>query len=204
MIKFKFIFIFINEYFLFFLLSYGLFDVSLKLFSQTDFKKLIAYSTIQEMSLLTMLICFDSIYSRLLFFYFCFFHTAISGIFFLINDFIYKRYGSRQINNVSGLFSSEPFLATILFISLLIFLGFPLTIKFYIELQFLLKIMSFIKWHGILFIFFVQYISMVFFFKNTIMFLFGPILKKNTIDLSSKELILFFYFIGIIFVLSVL
>lgn len=202
LLKFKFIFFFLNEYFLFFIISYGIIDVSFKLYSQVDLKKLIAYATIQEMGLLMLLIAFDSIYTRQVFIYFCFFHTAISGIFFLLNEFIYKRFNSRHLSNISGLCTTHPNLFLVTIISLFIFLGFPFSIKFFIEIQILYKIISSNLFFGLLFIFIVQYISIVFFFKNIIFSLFGPININRTIDLTSNEYAYYFYFMCIIIILS--
>ena len=202
--KFKFIFFYLNEFFIFFIISYGVIDVSLKMYSQVDLKKLVAYATIQEMGLLMLVVCFDSIYTRQLLLYFCFFHTAISGIFFLINDFIYKRVGSRHLLNISGLCTTQPGLFLVTVVSLFIFLGIPFTVKFYIELQFLYKLLYTNIYYGFLFIFIVQYISIVFFFKNVVLFLFGPIFYTKSLDITLSESIYFFYFFVIVVMLSVL
>lgn len=201
--KFKFIFIYINNYFLFFIIAYGIIDVSFKLYSQVDLKKLIAYATVQEMGLLVLLISFDSQYTRLLLIYFCFFHTTISGLFFLINDIVYKRFGSRHMTNLSGICSTHPKIFTTVMVSLFIFLGFPFTIKFYIELQILYKLIYSNMYYGLLFLFIVQYLSIIFFFKNIILILFGPLNNTLSVDLTVTELVYVLFFYTLILVLSI-
>ena len=196
LVKFKFIFLGLNQFFIFFIIGYGVIDASLKLYSQVDFKKLIAYATVQEMSIMVMFIVFDSFFSRLALVYFCFFHTLISGLFFYINDMIYKRFGTRHINNVSGLINTQPLLASILVTSLFLFIGLPFTIKFYIEIQLLYRILSINLFFGYIFIFMVQYASIVFFFKNTIVMVFGPIQNNKKLDVSKKELSVVIFFLS--------
>lgn len=175
----------------------------MKLYSQVDFKKLIAYSTIQEMGLLVALVAFDSQYTRLTLVYFCFFHTAISGLLFYISDVVYRRFGSRQLNNISGLITTHPKLFLHVMFALLLFMGFPMTVKFYIELQVIFKLIYGNVYVGVVFVVFVQYLSMLFFFKQVILFLMGPVNNTPSVDVTMVELVYIYTFILIILILSV-
>lgn len=203
LVKFKFVFTVLNQYFMFFILGYGVVDASFKLFSQVDLKKLIAYTTVQEMSIMVFLVIFDSFFSRLILIYFCFFHTAISGLFFYINDSIYKRFGTRHISSISGLISTNPTLASLVILSVFLFIGLPFTIKFYIELQILYKLIFSNKLFSYIFIFVVQYLSILFFFKHLVSMTLGPIAVVTRPDLTIKEISVFSFFISIILILSV-
>ena len=155
------------------------------------------------MGILVVLISFDSNYTRLIFIYFCFFHTSISGLFFLLNDILYRRFGSRQLNCISGIVSTHPKLFISLITATLIFLGLPLTIKFYIEVQIILKFLHCNMYYGFIFIILVQYIGILFFFKNIILFLFGPSLQSTSVDITLVELTYILFFFILILLLSI-
>jgi NADH:ubiquinone oxidoreductase subunit 4 (subunit M) len=116
-----------------------MFDISIKVYYQLDFKKLIAYMTVQEMTLLVLLLFFTNNADTALVIKFTLFHILISGALFFINELLYLRFGTRNLSLVTNLWVKLPVLSGYIYLLLLIFNGIPLTIKFFLELLILLK-----------------------------------------------------------------
>lgn len=113
----------------------GILEASVKMWTQTDFKKLIAYATIQEMNLiLFLLICTQNLldYGLLLF---ILIHGWLSTLMFFIVDIIQKKTQTRNITLLTGLGVAFPSIRWFIWLIILLFSGFPLTIKFVIEWQ---------------------------------------------------------------------
>lgn len=132
------------------------------------------------------------------------FHTFMSIIFFSINDSVYKRFLSRQLSQISGLFSSHPWLSNIVVIFLLFFIGLPLTIKFYIEILLMSKFYFYNKIIFFLFIFFIQYVTVVIIYKNVICILFGVPNYYNKVDLTKFEFISYTGLLVILLIISLI
>lgn len=100
---------------------------------QTDYKKLIAYATIQEMGVLLLLLItgyqqtYAAIANLLLI------HTALSALFFLLSDSLYKRFNTRSVFNMQGIMLMCPKLSLVVLSSVIIFKGLPLTTKYGVE-----------------------------------------------------------------------
>lgn len=112
---------------------FGVVESSVKMWTQTDFKKLIAFATIQEMNLiLYLLVSYQNVldYSLILF---ILIHGWLSTLMFFLVDVIQKKTSSRNIVEISGLAYKFPELKFIIWFVLIIFSGFPLTVKFVIE-----------------------------------------------------------------------
>lgn len=112
---------------------FGAVEASAKMWTQTDFKKLIAFATIQEMNLiLYLLISYQNMldYSLILF---ILVHGWLSTLMFFLVDIIQKKTKSRNIVEISGLAYKFPEIRFIIWFIILIFSGFPLTVKFVIE-----------------------------------------------------------------------
>lgn len=162
-------------------------DASIKICNQVDLKKLVAFSTIQEMGILLLFFIFFNKYNYIYMLYFFIFHTLISGVYFYIVDLIYKKTNTRVNYNISGLSNSSPKLSYFIIIFIFIFIGIPFTIKFYIEI-YLIKLLLKINTLLLLFLLFIgEYISVLFFFKNFISLNYGSIKNYRIIDLSKKE-----------------
>jgi formate hydrogenlyase subunit 3/multisubunit Na+/H+ antiporter MnhD subunit len=69
-------------------------------------------------------------------------HTLLSSLFFFLVDIIYKRYNSRLVFNIKGLFKNNLNLSTNILFSLLVYNGFPISIKFLVELYFLINLFN--------------------------------------------------------------
>lgn len=112
---------------------FGAVEASVKMWTQTDFKKLIAFATIQEMNLiLYLLVSYQNIldYSLILF---ILIHGWLSTLMFFLVDIIQKKTNSRNIVEISGLAYKFPEIKFIIWFVLIFFSGFPLTVKFVIE-----------------------------------------------------------------------
>lgn len=164
-------------------------DASIKMCIQIDLKKLVAFSTIQEMGFMTLLIILPSHFNYQILFVFVVFHTFISALFFWIVDCIYRRYGSRILYNISGVINLFPNLGSIIIVATYLFIGLPFTIKFSIEFFLLKNLLNFNIIILILLCFFVNFLSVVFFFKTFVFLNFGSIPKITGNDLTKKELL---------------
>lgn len=195
----KFYFIFdknLNFIFIFFILI-GIIDSSIKIINQVDFKKTIAYLTIQEMNILTFFLISKNYANYDLFQFLFQTHVFLTIILFFLNHCIYKRYNSRQLSKMQGLLNISPKLSLIILISTFVIIGFPLTIKFFIEVFFFFKIFKNNFFIIILLIVSVQFITGFFFFKNLSTIIFGNSNKK-IFEISKEEFTLFvFLFLSI-------
>ena len=188
---YKFSFIFnCNIWFFITVIFISVIDGSLKMCVQVDLKKLVAFSTIQEMAFMSTLFATYNLLSYQILFAFIIFHTLISSIFFLIVDFLYRRYNTRVSYNVTGACNIFPNLSFLNVISVYLFVGIPLTIKFSIEV-FLIKI--FLNFHPLLLTViavFANYLSILFFFKTFILINFGNVPSLLGTDITKKEVLL--------------
>jgi len=159
---YKFLFLFkVGVFFFLSILILSVLDITLKLFYQVDFKKVIAYCTIFEMNFLTVLIFFNNYLNLNLLFLMCILHTTFSAIFFLINDFIYKRYSTRNTLNIPSILNNTPVLGYLIIFCVLVFNGLPMTLKFNLELVIFLKMYNFN-----FFLFFFFYVVQIIFLVN--------------------------------------
>jgi NADH:ubiquinone oxidoreductase subunit 4 (subunit M) len=137
------LFCFINFYYLFVtyymyvisisLAIFGCMDSSLRMLSSSDIKRLVAYTTIQEMNLLMLFIMLNCDSSYNIIGMFVFFHGLLSTILFCIVDVIQKKNFTRNLVTLSGLSIFLPRLTFFIWFSLLAFRGFPFFIKFVVE-----------------------------------------------------------------------
>lgn len=165
-------------------------DVTLKLNYQVDFKKLTAYLTVQEMCLLVMFSFFLNDKNYQFFFKFMYLHTSLSGCLFFFSELIYSRKGSRQLNLSNGILTNKPMLSLMYYLLILLFIGIPFTLKFFVEIIMIFKIISYDFFIFINFFIFIQLLTVLFFFKNTIVFLFLSDFD-NKQDLSRTEFVIF-------------
>lgn len=100
---------------------------------QTDFKKLIAYATIQEMSLLLLFLLVGQYFGIKTLAIFTITHSALSGIYFTLNDIVYRKKSTRTIGNLTGLAVTSPKLGLIWLTALVLFKGLPYTSKYLAE-----------------------------------------------------------------------
>lgn len=201
---YKFNYLFFNNFKLFFfsIIIISILDSSLKIVNQIDLKKLIAFSTIQEMGFLLLFFSFYIHVNYVYIIYFVVFHTLISGYYFYFVDSLYKIYQSRINYNISGLSNINHKLSVINLLFLFLFIGIPFTIKFFLEffiLKMLFKINIFILY---IIIVFAQYLSILFFFKNFISINYGSIKKLKINSISKKEYVFYLFIFVFLLIIS--
>lgn len=174
------------------LILIGLIDSSLKIYYQVDLKKLVAYSTVIEMHWLLFAIISGPTFFWIAGFMIMISHALLSTSFFLLVDSITRRFKTRLIGEVMGLFYITPNLYMSSFAFIVIFLGFPGTLLFFSEILFFISLLD-ISFCFFLIIFFIAYLfAPSVFFKNWFLVLFGfgshSLSLKPTLDLNSTEL----------------
>lgn len=182
-------------------LTIGIVDAVFKLFYQIDLKKLVAYSTVVEMHWLTM--CVISGQSCLMLASFCMLisHALLSTNSFLLVDAIGRRFKTRLITEISAVNFLCPKLFLISLINCLIFLGFPGSIFFIAEFLFFSFFFDLFPLLTFFLLILLYLLGPTFFFRSWVNVLFGlsfNIFKKIPLDLNSKELIIYF---GLIFIM---
>lgn len=116
---------------------WGFMDASLRMWSSTDIKRLIAFATIQEMNLITLFFLLLANTNFLILNLFLFVHGVLSAFLFFLVDLIQKRSHTRSLCVLSGFSTFMPKLHYLVWGAILIFRGFPIFIKFFIEWELL-------------------------------------------------------------------
>jgi hydrogenase-4 component B len=134
------------------LCSFGSIDAALRMDTESDIKKIVAYQTVIEMQLLiifTVIGC-NEFLGLILFILQA--HCWISTIEFIIVDIIMKRYHSRNLEQLYGIFAESPRIVKFIFFIVFILGSFPGTSIFSVE--FLIQIsFTTIPFNILLFIF---------------------------------------------------
>lgn len=153
----KFFFIFSDNYNFFFttIIIISIIDSSVKIINQVDFKKTIAYLTVQEMNILTFFLISKNFNNFDIFVFLIQTHVYLTVLLFFLNHCIYKRYNSRQLSTMQGIINSSPKLGIIIIITTFLLIGFPLTIKFFIEFLLFFKFFNFNSFFFLIIIIFV-------------------------------------------------
>lgn len=123
---------------LLFLASLSLVYASLVAFAQNDLKKLVAYSSIAHMSYVLLGLFAFNLYGLHGAFYQTLTHAISSAGLFLLVGLIYKRSGSREINQLRGLALSMPLFSICFFLITLSSVALPSTAGFVSEFLVLL------------------------------------------------------------------
>ena len=120
---------FCNGFFIFF----GLLSLVIAAFfiiGQKDFKRMLAYSSVEHMGLIALMIGFSSEGTALIH---MIFHSLIKMMLFLTAGNILLYYGTRKISAVQGLFSALPKNARVCMIGMLFICGTPPSPLFFTE-----------------------------------------------------------------------
>ena len=185
---------------------YGIVESSIKMWNQTDFKKLIAYATIQEMNLILYLMAGSQNIIDYGLILFILIHGWLSTLMFFLVDIIQKKTKTRNIVELSGVGSLSNTIKLIIWFIILLFSGFPLTVKFMIEWQ-VLGSLIICSPHTQLFIFLVVALFGVMgFAKQFIIILYGAPRRNSTFNtlLSKRDKYLFYFIIFILVYLNFL
>lgn len=177
----------------------GVIDASLKMWGQTDLKKLVAYATIQEMGLIYLIFCWGDvlfIYGGVLF---CITHAFLSSLFFFFVDCVYRRFNSRNIVEINGILQITPNLGITILLGCILFSGLPGTMKFISELYIFSGLFDNSPLSLIILVFSANFLGILGFSKVWYNAVFGMTPLKSYLvpkDLSFKEL----YIIGFCFI----
>ena len=182
----------------------GIWDSSIKMWSQLDFKKLIAFATIQEMNIILLFLVINDNINDSSFILFIFIHGLLSTLMFFTVDIIQKRTITRNLIEIGGLSFNFLKIKVILWYILILFMGFPLTVKFIIEwkIVFLLYTQSF--FFTLVTFLILNTVAVIGFTKQFLILLYGEtkLLNNLTIDITKRDTFLF-YFVGyILFLLN--
>lgn len=177
----------------------GCLDASYKMWAQTDLKKLVAYGTIQEMSVIYLVLCWGDAFSTYGSLMFCITHSFLSALLFYLVDCVQRRYRTRSIVQINGILVTNPNLATAILFTCLVYSGLPGTMKFITEFYILSGLIEAVPYTIVFLVFSINYIGTIGFCKAWFNVVFGMSTHKHLSDhgdLSFKEffIILFCFF----------
>ena len=169
----------------------GVIDASIKMWGQTDLKKLVAYATIQEMGLVYLTLCFGDTTSMVGGFIFSVTHALLSSIFFFLVDTISRRFYTRNIVEINGILHLTPNLGVVILLSCIFYSGLPGTLKFISELYIFSGLFDVAPLSTLIVLFGANFFGLLGFSKVWFNVVFGmTAINKNSMvnDLSFKEI----------------
>lgn len=180
----------------------GACDASLKMWGQSDLKKLVAYCTVQEMNLIALVFLVGDARCVLSGILFSAAHAFLSTLMFYLVDCIYRRTHSRSIYQVQGLLHRAPNLSIAIFIMCVLYAGLPGTIKFSCEFLIFSSLAetSFFSMTVLLFI--MNVLGLIGFSKPWFNVLFGLPSKNQKsplVDLARREIYIILFPISFFF-----
>lgn len=183
----------------------GVVDSSLKMWGQTDLKKLVAYGTVQEMNLIFLTFLIGDSVSIISGILFSATHAFLSALMFFLVDCLYRRYHTRSIVELTGILHLTPNLAISIVLMLIFFAGLPGTIKFISEFYIFSGFLELSPILCFILMFIANVIGLVGFSKAWFNAIFGMTRKyKQSVitDLSYKEIYIIFYCLIFLFFFS--
>lgn len=123
----------VNTSFFILITLLGVFDSSLKMWGQSDIKKLVAYGTIQEMNLIYLVFCWGDASIITAGIVFTATHAFLSALMFYLVDCVYRRFHTRSLVEINGILHITPNLGISVLVMTVFFAGLPGTIKFISE-----------------------------------------------------------------------
>lgn len=175
------------------ILIIGVMDASIKMWGQTDLKKLIAYGTVQEMNMIYVLFCYgctSALWGGIIF---CITHSFLSGLLFYTVDCIQRRYHTRSVVELSGILQCHPTLGVVIFFNCVLYSGLPGTLKFISELYLFSGLFEQSALLCFLLFFVCNYFGFIGFCKCWYNVLFGMTISSRqyiSVDLTYKELLI--------------
>ena len=176
----------------------GAFDASVRMWSVTDIKRLIAFATIQEMNLIFLFFILLGNNNYLVLNLFLLVHGVLSGFLFFLIDQVQKQYSTRQLISISGIGRLSPMLHNIIWVAILVFRGFPVFIKFFIEYE-LLNILT-INYYflGCIYFFIISFFGIIGFSRIWLSIIYGQPTIKNSKIIFKKDVMISIIFIFIL------
>ena len=180
----------------------GVVDSSIKMWHQTDLKKLIAFTTVQEMNLLVIPVLFNDLSGEAIVSFFVVTHCILSSLLFFYIDVITKRFNTRATSQITGLVHLMPSFSALMFATWLGFSGLPYTIKFTLELWIFAGLLTTNAAVFAVLIISMNVIGLIGFSKHLFNSMFGaPVIHQTIVhDVTKRELAVFgFLLINLIF-----
>jgi NADH-quinone oxidoreductase subunit M len=167
---------------------YSLMVSTLGLSRQVDIKKLIAWATIQEMSFMLLFLVLKQLFLIHSCIIFVLLHGLMSSYMFYTVDILQRRFKTRSLQKLSGLNLIFPEITKYIWFLILLFSGFPLTVKFFVEWSIISLLLDSNRVILIVVLFFLNYLSVIFFCKILFGVLYGvPTLKLKSIELCEIQ-----------------
>lgn len=173
----------------------GVIDASLKMWGQTDIKKLVAYGTIQEMNLIYITFCWGDTNAILVGIIFSATHAFLSALMFFLVDCVYRRFHTRFIPALSGILHLTPNLGICILIMCIFFAGIPGTLKFVSEFYLFTGLFEISTFSTFFLMFISNVIGLIGFSKCWFNIVFGlnsSLKKTPVLDLTIKEFYIIF------------
>lgn len=173
------------------------------LFFQNDFKKLVAWATVQEMTFILLILIIKNNINSSSLYIFILLHGIISSYMFFLVDIFQKKFNTRDLNSLQGLNILIPKSSKYIWILILFFNGFPLTAKFFIEWDFITILLYTNNFYILFIIFIVNFFGTISFSKFLFSMLYG-IPEKNfeKIEFQKNEIYILNFLIIIMLFLS--
>ena len=168
----------------------GVIDSSLKMWGQTDLKKLVAYGTVQEMNLIYLTFCWGDSNTIIGGILFSITHGALSALMFFIVDCLQRRFNSRSVLELSGVLQITPNLGIACIVMCVLYTGLPGTLKFTCEFYIFSGLFEISPLTAMLVFFIANVLGVIGFCKCWFDAIFGMNLKNhsiNPLDLNIKE-----------------
>lgn len=182
----------------------GIIDSSLKMWGQTDLKKLVAYGTVQEMNIIYLTLCWGDSMNILSGVLFCLTHAMLSVLMFYLVDVIYRKYNSRSVIEISGILQRTPNLAIAIIIMCIFFSGLPGTLKFTTEFYIFSSFLDASPFSCLLTFFIANCLGLIGFSKCWFNSVFGMSYKNthlNILDITIKEFYIIFISLLLLFIM---
>lgn len=175
---------------------FGVIDSSLKMWGQTDLKKLVAYGTIQEMNLIYLTFCWGDSTAIIIGIIFSVTHAFLSALMFFLVDCIYRRYHTRSIVELNGILHLTPNLGIAILTMCVFFAGLPGTIKFISEFYLFSSFLEISPTACLILMFLANVLGLIGFSKCWFNAVFGLFRKDSSVgivDLTYKELLIIIF-----------
>ena len=180
----------------------GVVDSSLKMWGQTDLKKLVAYGTVQEMNLIFLTFCWGDTNAIIGGILFSATHGALSALMFFIVDCLQRRFNSRNVVEISGVLQITPMLGISIITMCVLYAGLPGTLKFTCEFYIFCGLFELTPLLTSFLFFVANVLGLIGFSKCWFDATFGLNLKNHKLapfDLNVKELYIIYISISFLF-----
>lgn len=184
----------------------GVIDSSLKMWGQTDLKKLVAYGTIQEMNLIYLTFCWGDTNAILGGVLFSITHGSLSALMFYIIDCLQRRFNSRSVTELSGVLQINPLLGITVLIMCVLYAGLPGTLKFTCEFYIMCGLFELTPLLTIFIFIVANVLGLIGFSKCWFDTIFGMNLKNHEnvpFDLNIKDIYILYIPIFLLFIFVV-